>query len=288
MGRILLLTGKFFTSVIFAILLLQLLFPAPARRAVLALDFPYYTFLISKENRSLFVFEKEDAKLSGIIEAAIASISGDVSVVAENLTTGQKAAVHEHVVMPGASLYKVPVMIAWMDSGSTGSRNLDEETVARIERMITISSNEDGQWLGATIGWDAVSSFMQHRGYTDTSLGVPPVTSAHDMARIMTAIANNEFAQSSRMFEILAGQKTRDRIPKLLPEGTRVAHKTGEIDSLRHDVGIVEAPHSTYVLAIMGGNLKDPEADKHRYALLSRAIYEYFETQFTTKPSQVL
>ncbi len=44
---------------------------------------------------------------------------------------------------------------------------------------------------------------------------------------------------SIEMKNLLLAQAVDDRIPKYLPENIKVAHKTGELDTLRHDAGIV-------------------------------------------------
>ena len=44
---------------------------------------------------------------------------------------------------------------------------------------------------------------------------------------------------SRRMLDILHSQEFNSGIPARLPEGTRVAHKTGEISTVAHDAGVV-------------------------------------------------
>lgn len=269
----------------------QLLVPVYAQRDVFVLPAPVYTFLFSRKETSLYLFARNDRALLQLITEGTANVQGEVAVVVHNLTTGQYAALGEHVQMPAASLYKVPVMIAWMARAEEGGRPLDEYTKAQIYRMITVSSNPDGQELGARIGWDTVSVLMKNLGFRDTALTDPPVTSASDMAQMFAALYNRELVSprySEEMIRILADQQINDRIPRSLPQGTVVAHKTGEIDRFRHDVGVIEAPHSVYVLAVLGGNLSDPEQATEAIADLSRSVYDYFEQQFTRPAAQVL
>jgi beta-lactamase class A len=60
------------------------------------------------------------------------------------------------------------------------------------------------------------------------------------------------------MIDIMLNQEDRDKIYRGLPKGTALANKTGEIDGVRNDVGIVnpfgEAP---YVIAVLTKNLDD-------------------------------
>ncbi len=53
------------------------------------------------------------------------------------------------------------------------------------------------------------------------------------------------------ILDILGGQKFHDGIPRFLPSGWRYFGKTGAIDAVRNDVGIVSAPnHNRYALSI--------------------------------------
>ncbi len=67
---------------------------------------------------------------------------------------------------------------------------------------------------------------------------------------------------SAQMLDIMKRCQTNSRIPKELPEGVQVAHKTGTMDKLNVDVGIVYAePKGDYILCMFyNGNLAS-EAD---------------------------
>ena len=77
------------------------------------------------------------------------------------------------------------------------------------------------------------------------------------------------------MLDLLKSQKLNNKLPKYLPQEIDVAHKTGEIDSLTHDAGIVYAPTSDYIIVILSKSDYPPGAEE-RIADISRAVYEYF------------
>ncbi len=55
-------------------------------------------------------------------------------------------------------------------------------------------------------------------------------------------------------------RKTNARIPAKLPDGVTVAHKTGSIDHLTNDCGIVFSPYGDYVLTLFyNGNRASEE-----------------------------
>ena len=58
------------------------------------------------------------------------------------------------------------------------------------------------------------------------------------------------------MLDIMKRCQTNTRIPKNLPDGTVVAHKTGTLDKLNVDIGIVYTPKGDYILCMFyNGNL---------------------------------
>jgi beta-lactamase class A len=76
------------------------------------------------------------------------------------------------------------------------------------------------------------------------------------------------------MLGVLGRQRFNEGIPALLPPGTTVAHKTGEITALYHDAGVVTTPSGRrYVLVILTRGL-EKQADAYRLvAELSRIVY---------------
>ncbi len=81
-----------------------------------------------------------------------------------------------------------------------------------------------------------------------------------------------------RMLDILHQQQFKDGIPAGLPEGTRVAHKTGEISTAAHDAGIVFLPdREPYVLAVL--TQWPPDAGRRRevIARISQSVFEHLQ-----------
>jgi beta-lactamase class A len=49
------------------------------------------------------------------------------------------------------------------------------------------------------------------------------------------------------MLDILLKQQLNDRLPRFLPPGTRIAHKTGTFSGVRNDCGIIYIPDGSRV-----------------------------------------
>ena len=80
------------------------------------------------------------------------------------------------------------------------------------------------------------------------------VTTPLEMARLLALIYKGEAVSaeaSKRMNRMLLDQAWgTDEIPRYLPAGVKVAHKTGSEDDIRNDVAIVYSPARDFVLTI--------------------------------------
>jgi beta-lactamase class A len=80
------------------------------------------------------------------------------------------------------------------------------------------------------------------------------VASPRDMTRLMAMIFRGELldrAACDSMLEILLKQQLNDRLPRFLPAGTKVAHKTGTLSGVRNDIGVIYvSEHSHIALSV--------------------------------------
>jgi beta-lactamase class A len=158
-------------------------------------------------------------------------------------------------------------------------------------QMIIKSSNLATNILIEEVDAKKVTQTMRSLGAADIEVlrgvedqkaydaGMSNTVTAFDLMVIMEAIARGKAVSSeasSQMVKILSDQFFKDLIPKYLPEGVKVAHKTGSITGVQHDSAIVELPNGNrYVLVILSKNLKDVPAGKEAIAQISKLIYEY-------------
>lgn len=114
-------------------------------------------------------------------------------------------------------------------------------------------------------------------------------TSPLDTTRMLKFIYENKWLGEewdSEMVSILKKCQTNQRIPKYLPEEVRVGHKTGTLDKVVNDVGIVYTPKGAYILCMFyNGNLATQEEydsnENGRFgeeilAHLSKEIYDLY------------
>ena len=166
------------------------------------------------------------------------------------------------------------------------SRPLEE----LIRRMITRSSNLATNLLIEKIGASRANEVMRGlgayrirvlRGVEDDKAyraGLNNLVTAEDLAVALSALAQGSAftpASSAKMIEILKEQEFNEKIPALLPPGTPVAHKTGDITGVHHDAAIVYPPgESPYVLVVLTAGFQDEKEANQTIAEISRIVWE--------------
>ena len=77
------------------------------------------------------------------------------------------------------------------------------------------------------------------------------------------------------MLVLLLNQRVNDRLPANLPANTKVAHKTGNLDQVVNDAGIVYGPSANFILVVLGQGVDDGIATTAE-ARLARTLYDRF------------
>ena len=81
-------------------------------------------------------------------------------------------------------------------------------------------------------------------------------------------------AERALALTVLDDCQTNGRIPARLPEGVRVAHKTGTLRGRTNDVGIVQTPAGPVVLTLFQEGERDERLASATLARLARAVYD--------------
>ena len=109
--------------------------------------------------------------------------------------------------------------------------------------------------------------------------GMNNTVTALDLMLIFRALGEQRVVSpeaSAMMIEILAGQEHTDGIPAGLPDGTRVANKTGSITEIAHDSGLVMTSDGTsYALVVLTRGFKKHSQAEKVIAAISRAVWRH-------------
>ena len=157
--------------------------------------------------------------------------------------------------------------------------------------MIIVSSNLATNIIIELVDAKKVTQSMRDLGAKDIQVlrgveddkafaeGLINSTTAYDLMLIFEKMANGETVSkqaSDAMIDILLDQRFNTIIPGKLPNSVKVAHKTGSINGVHHDSGIVFLPDGRkYVLVILSKNLKDDDAATAIMANVSEIIYKH-------------
>ncbi|MGI8418437.1 MAG: serine hydrolase [Nakamurella sp.] len=152
-------------------------------------------------------------------------------------------------VQPAARVGGAGILTELADVAAVSVRDL-------LTLMIIISDNMATNVLIDAVGMAAVNAAIAGAALPHTELrrtlmntsaagrGLENRTSASDMARLLELIATGRglFATEEpyrRARAVLGRQQVNDLLPRYLPAGASLAHKTGTLDGIRHDAGIV-------------------------------------------------
>jgi beta-lactamase class A len=161
-----------------------------------------------------------------------------------------------------------------------------------VYQMITVSSNLATNILIDLVGAENVMNTMQEieanhiqvlRGVEDNQAyerGLNNTTDAYDMLLVMKAIALKKVVTPEacdEMITILSDQKFNSKIPALLPDSIKVAHKTGSITAINHDAAIVyPQPDHPYVLVVLTKGIEDRKHAEELIAKISKVIFDAY------------
>lgn len=88
---------------------------------------------------------------------------------------------------------------------------------------------------------------------------------------------------SAKILDLLTLDQFNNRIPALLPKDIKVSHKTGDLDGILNDAGIVYPPRGqNYIIVLMGKDINDQDKAIDMEAKISKAVYDYFASKAKT------
>ena len=238
------------------------------------------------------------------VQSLLPSGNGTWSVYVCNLAKNTEGSINDQQ-MQAASLIKLYIMGAvYEDYDSLSSKYSKDALDNALNSMITVSDNDAANtlvnYLGGgddAAGMARVNKFCQDHGYTSTSMGRllladnsngDNYTSAKDCGKFLktiyqidkgTATDNNDtLAGAEYMYRLLKMQTRKNKIPAQMPSNVKVANKTGELDTVENDAGIIydTAKGIDLVVCFMSQDLNDTTAAQNTIAQDSRAIYGYY------------
>jgi beta-lactamase class A len=241
------------------------------------------------------------------IQDIAAQVDGVVGYTILDLTTGERIGHLEDETFPTASAIKLAIVYELFKQAEEKRIDLDEKitldrrqavggTGVLVEMgtptlsirdyavlMVTLSDNTATNVLIDRLGMDRIAARMQGLGLNGTKLrrhmmdtaaarrGDENVSTPAELARLLRSM-NETMPDAIALLK----KPKENRLRKGLPEGVASADKSGELEGVRVDAGVVYAKNRPYVLCVMTTFLKDEAEGERAIEEISRVAYEYF------------
>jgi beta-lactamase class A len=247
------------------------------------------------------------AKFEKRVQEISSRVDGVVGYSIVDLTSSERTGHLDGATFPTASAIKLAIVYELFKQAEEKRIDLDEKitldrrqavggTGVLVEMgtptlsirdyavlMVTLSDNTATNVLIDRLGMDRIAARMQGLGLNGTKLrrhmmdtaaarrGDENVSTPDELARLLRSM-NETMPDAIALLK----KPKENRLRKGLPEGVASADKSGELEGVRVDAGVVYAKNRPYVLCVMTTFLKDEAEGERAIEEISRVAYEYF------------
>ena len=248
------------------------------------------------------------------IDIYIKTYDANIAVAYKNLNNSETILINENKIFPSASTIKLLILgellnrvekkeICLSDKidvykyNKVGGDGILKELESEISLtykdvatlMIILSDNYATNILIDILGFENINNLAKELNLNNTKLkrkmmdqeaakkGLENETCAQDLLNILDLIYSKNFISEEMSIlanDILLKQQVNG-LNILLPEDTKVAHKTGDLDNLEHDVGIIYLKEVDYILCILTNKLDTNYQGKKIISEISKTVYDY-------------
>jgi beta-lactamase class A len=183
--------------------------------------------------------------------------------------------------------------------------------VDAVHLMIVYSDNTATNLVLDVIGIGTTAATMEKLGYPNTKIhakvfrrdtSVFPErskqfglgsTTAAEMIRLCEALQRKELVSpeaSEAMLKHMRACDDKDKFPRFLPPGTKVAFKTGSLDETRTAAGLIECAEGPIALCVLTNQNADKSwtpdnAGNRLCAEVAHAVFDHFGTEASPGPA---
>jgi beta-lactamase class A len=250
--------------------------------------------------------------VQALINDLLATTAGYWAVSVKDFVSGRAYSVNGNQAFNAASVIKLPILIELYRQADAGRLRLEDRLeLPEAEKvpgsgvlkelgaglalslrdlavlMVVLSDNTATNLLIDTVGIEAVNRALTALGCRHSHLrrklfhplpGVTNEVAADDMILLLEHLYRETAASPEacrEMLAILGRQQYREKIPRYLPKSVAVAHKTGEVSGVTHDVGIVTGPGVTFAIACLSAGLPAGHQGNEFIGRLARTAYDF-------------
>ena len=238
------------------------------------------------------------------IDDLVSTSSGEYALYVFRPDSGRGYGIRENEIMPGASIMKVPVMVAVQEAVANGRMSPDDTYTMEEEDRATgsgplqfqpagasfkisdllnyLGKNSDNTaWLmfNRRLGNNLLEDTLQEMGMTESSYQ-NLTTTAKDIARMLAYIYRGKAggeAGREAIWGYLTDSIYEDRITIGIPDGVDLVHKVGTDEGVWSDAGIImpkTGKIEPFILVILN---KDVDRDQATAVVpeITRKIWDF-------------
>jgi beta-lactamase class A len=144
--------------------------------------------------------------------------------------------------------------------------------------------------------WGFPNTMIHHKVFKGSTTSIDPErtekyglgsTTPNEMIGLLEKLHQGKLVNaeaSKEMLEHLKKCDDKDKFPALLPEGTMVAHKTGSVNEVRTDAGIIYTPGGPVAVCVLTNENEDQRwkpdnAGNVLCAKVAKEVYDYFSAK---------
>lgn len=218
---------------------------------------------------------------------------------------GNRIAINENEIFPSASIIKLFILNKLVKEDYNKTIELTKEvkvggcgilkslkdgimltTKDLAYLMICLSDNTATNLLIDYVGMENVNQYLKENGYLHTILGRKMMdieakkigrdnfTSPKDVEKILDILCEDKDC-----LDMLKNQACNNKLPLYLPEEAELAHKTGELTSIEHDVGRLYVEKGWVDIVVLTKELSENAEGKKVNSEIGKAVYNYYKQQ---------
>lgn len=255
--------------------------------------------------------------LEELLKNSLKNSQAKYSLAVKNLRSKESCYINIHEVVYSASIIKLFIMAEAFNKNKMGKLNLHDtikidndkkvpfsilSLLNSVEQysvkdlitlMIIQSDNTATNVLIDFLGIDNINNFIKERGFKNTVLGRKMMdfegakagkdnyTSAYDVFSFLEKLYNHNLVgeeEDKLMIDILSHQLDFSMMRMDMLDDLKIAHKTGDLNCLKHDVGIVYSEKvGDYIFVMFTYEAQSDGYARKLICKTSKQTYDYFQ-----------
>ena len=220
----------------------------------------------------------------------------------------------EHDVFSSASIIKVPILIAILAHLQNTNGHLQQVVEITQENVVDLTELTEQKQTSATLyhtqismiitsdntatnacidflGMNTLNRYFNEIGLKNTrvqrkmmdferqKLGLDNETSACDIQHLFQQIYEGHLLSkqwNDIAIDILCRQRSHESLKRYIVDYVKMAHKTGGLDTVDHDAGIVFTSERDYFIGVFITEVEDNDKAKQYIGAISKVVYDHF------------